>query len=127
MKPIVAKTWEADYLATSAPYERHRQVLFSQKIQGTTSASIGTVTLPPGSKSDYHLHEKSDEFWIVTKGHGKVNVDGNETDVEPGSVVCARAGFKHQIMNTGKESLHAYWIMAPSGPEEELLRMMGKL
>ena len=127
VKPLLAKSWEADFLATPPPYERHRQVLFSEKIQGMRSAAIGTVTIPPGSKSDYHLHEKSDEFWIVTKGHGKVKVDGNEVEVESGSVACAPAGSKHQIINTGKETLHAYWIITPSGPEEALLKMMGKL
>lgn len=127
MKPLVAKSWEAEYVATPAPFERQRQVLFSRSIQGINSASIGTVTIPPGSKSDYHLHDKSNEFFIVTKGHGKVIVDGNDVDVEPGSVVCAPAGFRHQIMNTGKETLHSYWVVAPSGPEEALLKMMGKL
>lgn len=127
MRPLLAKSWETDFLATPPPYERHRQVLFSAKIQGVTSASVGTVTIPPGSKSDAHIHERSDEFWIITKGHGKVSVDGNEVDVEPGVVACGPAGHKHQIINTGKETLHAYWIISPAGPEEAILKMMGKV
>jgi mannose-6-phosphate isomerase-like protein (cupin superfamily) len=127
MKPILVKSWEVDFLATPPPYERHRQVLFSSKIQGMTSTAVGTVTIPPGGQSDPHVHEHSDEFWILTKGHGKVIADGNEVDVEPGAVVCAPAKSKHQIVNTGKETLHAYWIISPSGPEEALLKIMGKL
>jgi len=127
MKPILVKSWEADFLPTPPPYERHRQVLFSSKIQGRTSAAIGTVTIPPGGQSDAHVHEHSDEFWILTKGHGKVSADGNEVEVEPGVVVCAPATSKHQIINTGKETLHAYWIITPAGPEEAMLKIMGKL
>jgi mannose-6-phosphate isomerase-like protein (cupin superfamily) len=127
MKPLTAKAWEADFLATPAPYERHRQVLISDKTHGVHSAAVGTVTIPPGSKSDYHSHEKSDEFWIFTKGHGLVNVDGNEVDVEPGMVVVAPAQSQHQVINNSKETLHAYWILIPPGPEETLLKMMGKL
>ena len=127
MKPILVKSWEVDFLATSSPYERHRQVLFSSKLQGRTSAAVGTVTIPPGGQSDPHIHEKSDEFWIITKGHGKVIADGNEVEIEPDVVVCAPATSKHQIVNTGKETLHAYWIITPSGPEEAILKTMGKL
>ena len=127
MKPLVAKSWEADYLATPSPYERHRQVLFSMKQHGISSASIGTVTIPPTGKSDPHSHERSDEFWIITKGHGKIIADGNEVEVEPGAVAYAPAKSTHQVVNTGKETLHAYWIIVPPGPEEAMLKMMGKL
>ena len=127
MKPLVAKSWEADYLATPSPYERHRQVLFSMKQHGINSASIGTVTIPPTGKSDPHSHERSDEFWIITKGHGKIIADGSEVEVEPGAVAYAPAKSTHQVVNTGKETLHAYWIIVPPGPEESMLKMMGKL
>jgi len=60
------------------------------------------------------------------KGHGKVIADGGEVDVEPGSIAYASAKSTHQIVNTGKETLHAYWILVPPGPEEALLKMMGK-
>jgi mannose-6-phosphate isomerase-like protein (cupin superfamily) len=126
MRPILAKSWEADFLATPPPYERRRQVLLSGKIHGLSSAAIGTVTIPPGSRGDYHSHEKSDEFWIFTNGHGRINVDGNEAEIEPGIVVCVPAKAKHQIINDGKETVHAYWVLSPPGPEEALLDMMEK-
>jgi len=47
-------------------------------------------------------------------------------DVEPGSIAYASARSTHQIVNTGKETLHAYWILVPPGPEEALLKMMAK-
>jgi mannose-6-phosphate isomerase-like protein (cupin superfamily) len=90
------------------------------------SHAIGTVTIPPGGQSDPHVHEHSDEFWILTKGHGRISVDGNEVDVER-VVVCAPAMSKHQIINTGKETLHAYWVITPAGPEEAMLKIMGRL
>jgi mannose-1-phosphate guanylyltransferase/mannose-6-phosphate isomerase len=127
MKPLVARSWESDYLADPPPYQRHRQVLFSPKIQGVNSASIGTVTIPPTGKSDVHMHERTDEFWIITRGHGKLIVEGGEADIEPGSIAYAPARSQHQMINTGKETLHAYWILVPPGPEEAILRMMGKL
>jgi len=123
----LVKSWEADFLPTPPPYERHRQVLFSSKLQGRTSAAVGTVTIPPGGQSDAHIHENSDEFWIITKGHGKVIADGNEVEIGPDVVVCAPASSKHQIVNTGKDTLHAYWIITPSGPEEAILKALGKL
>lgn len=72
------------------------------------------------------MHDVSDEIWLITKGKGKVIVDGNEVDVEPGTVVCAPAKSTHQIVNASKEVLHAYIVFAPAGPEESLLKAMGK-
>ena len=124
MKPIVAKSWEANYLASGPPYERHRQVILSKRETGVSSASICAVTIPPGSKSDTHMHDVSDEIWIITRGRGKVIVDGNQVDVEPGTIVCAPAKSHHQITNAGKEVLHAYIVFAPAGPEDALLKQI---
>jgi len=77
MKPLAAKSCEADYLDTPPSYGRHRQVLFSQKMQGLGSAAVSTVTIRPTGESDPHSHGRSDEFWIVRKGHGKIIADGN--------------------------------------------------
>jgi mannose-6-phosphate isomerase-like protein (cupin superfamily) len=126
MKPLVSKSWEADYLATPPPYERQRQVIFSKRKFGISSASICSVTIPPGSKSDEHMHEATDEFWIITRGRGKVIVDGNEVAVEPEMVVCAPAKSKHQIVNSAKEVLHAYIVFGPAGPEEWLEKEIEK-
>jgi len=103
MKPVVAKSWEADFLETPSPYERHTQVLLSEKTHGVRSAAIGTTTIPPGSQTDYHSHERTDEYFIFTKDHGRLKVDGNEVDVEPGIVVCAPAQSKHQVINNSKK------------------------
>jgi mannose-6-phosphate isomerase-like protein (cupin superfamily) len=127
MKPLIAKSWEANFLATPPPFERQRQVIFSRRQHGLSSASICAVTIPPRGKSDEGTHDATDEFWIITRGRGKVIVDGNEADVEPGVVACAPARSKHQIVNTGNEVLHAYIVFAPARPEEALLAAMGKL
>ena len=74
-----------------------------------------------------HSHERCDEFWIVTKGYGKVIADGSEVEVGPGAIAYAPAKSAHQIVNTGKETLHAYWIIVPPGSEEAMLKMMGRL
>ena len=124
MKPITGKSWEAEFLATPPPYERQRQVIFCKRETGVSSASVCAVTIPPGGKSDTHMHDVSDEFWVVTRGRGKVIVDGNEVEIEPGVVACAPAKSKHQITNTANEVLHAYIVFAPAGPEEALLKQI---
>jgi mannose-6-phosphate isomerase-like protein (cupin superfamily) len=88
---------------------------------------MGTVSIPPTGKGDPHLHERTDEFRIVTMGHGEIIADGGKADVERGSIAYAPAKSTHQIINTGKETLHAYWILVPPGPEEAILKMMSKL
>jgi mannose-6-phosphate isomerase-like protein (cupin superfamily) len=55
-----------------------------------------------------------------------VIVDGNGVDVEPGMVICGPSKSTYQIVNTSKEVLHAYIVFGPAGPEESLLKAMGK-
>jgi mannose-6-phosphate isomerase-like protein (cupin superfamily) len=98
MKPSVMKSWEAEYLATPL-HEGHRQVLFSLKIQGVSSASIGTVTIPPTGEADPHMYERTDQFWIVAKGQGKIILDGGEADVEPSCIAYAPAKSTRHIVN----------------------------
>ena len=43
-----------------------------------------------------HYHEKTDEFYYVIDGHGKMVLDGEEIELHKGVVVYVPRGVKHK-------------------------------
>jgi len=121
----IVKTWEIKGYKVKPPYERILKVLISplthKEVKGL---AIGMVIIPPGSKSNKHKHEKSEEYWIIVDGRGEIEINGEKAKLEPGIIVHAPPGATHQLFNTGEEPLKAYYIFVPPGPEEETLRKM---
>jgi mannose-6-phosphate isomerase-like protein (cupin superfamily) len=53
-----------------------------------TGSEISINELPPGASVPFvHSHKRNEEVYIVVKGKGRFYVDGDEFDVEEGSVV----------------------------------------
>lgn len=82
-----------------------RQVMFAEKSWGSyrvldiEEESITVkVTLNPGSRMNYHSHERRDEVWTVISGDGKTIVDGMEQPIKPGDVITMAAGCKHTVI-----------------------------
>src|SRR5712671_3176848 len=43
-----------------------------------------------------HYHERTDEFYYVISGSGTMVLDGEEIDMQPGTVVYVPRGVKHK-------------------------------
>ena len=56
------------------------------------------VTLRPGSRMNYHSHQRRDEVWTVIRGSGRTIVDEMEQPVKPGDVVTMQAGCRHTVI-----------------------------
>ena len=81
-----------------------QQIMFAEKSWGRyrvldveENAMTVKVTLNPGSRMNYHSHEKRDEVWTVIAGSGTTIVDGMEQPIEVGDVVTMAAGCKHAV------------------------------
>ena len=55
------------------------------------------VVLNPGSKMNYHSHDRRDEVWVVISGEGETIVDGMRQSVKTGDVITMAAGCRHCI------------------------------
>lgn len=55
------------------------------------------VTLNPGSKMNYHSHERRDEVWVVIAGEGETVIDGIRRSVKTGDVITMVAGCRHTV------------------------------
>ena len=55
----------------------------------------------------------------VHRGRGIMRLDGDELPVEPGTMIFAPPGVRHQFVNTGDEVMVAFYAYSPSGTESQ--------
>ena len=61
-----------------------------------------------------HRHPKADEYFFIIKGEGKVTLGSEETDVESGCIIKAKAGMPHQWKNGSKRLVLLSVLIPPS-------------
>ena len=63
-------------------------------------------TLVPGQDSGFlHTHKTHEELYIILKGEGMYQVDGEQIPVSEGSIVRVDPAGKRALKNTGSENL----------------------
>ena len=91
------------------PYvdEFEQQIMFAEKSWGSyqvidveDGSMTIKVTLNPGSKMNYHSHERRDEVWVVIAGEGETVVDGMRQSIHTGDVITMAAGCRHTVSAT---------------------------
>lgn len=60
-----------------------------------------------------HLHRRHDETVVVLAGHGRLRLDADTVDVEPGTVIRIPRGTVHALQVTGPP-VEAISVFAPS-------------
>lgn len=79
--------------------------------------SLAYAKILPGESSLPHTLTGS-ETYIFTQGKGRIYVNGNVQNVEPGVVVLVPEHAEQYVENTGEEELCFYCIVAPAWSEE---------
>lgn len=118
---LVVKSEEVKGIEVPPPYRRTIKILVSPEIQNVQSIAIGMVSLPPGSEGDLHVHNESDEYWIVVDGRGVLKIGNERIDLSIGTITLAPKGVEHQIFSNPDTPLAAYFLYMPSGPETVFL------
>ena len=85
-----------------------RRVLYTGK-----RLQLVVMTLQPGEEIGEEVHDDGDQFFRVEEGEGDVLIDGKRTRIKSGDAVLIPGGARHNIVNTGKKSLHVYTLYAP--------------
>ncbi|MFH0849253.1 MAG: cupin domain-containing protein [archaeon] len=74
---------------------------------------IRLLCFEPGQSVPLHTHPKSDEYFFVVEGKGKITVDTDEQDAEPGCIIKAPAGVTHRWRN-GTQRLVLLSVLIPT-------------
>jgi mannose-6-phosphate isomerase-like protein (cupin superfamily) len=101
------KGYVQDIEAIAIGNEDFRQVLYT-----ASNCQLVVMALKPKEEIGAEVH-KLDQFFRVEEGHGEAVLDGVRTAIQAGSAVVVPAGARHNIINTGSESLKLYTIYSP--------------
>ncbi|MDR2023116.1 MAG: cupin domain-containing protein [Hungatella sp.] len=108
---------------TQLPVETKRggrmKVYASPKTVGCTQLVLGNTILQPGESTIEHLHDYSEEVLYILKGRGAVLLEGVKHNVQEGTVILAKKGQRHKIINEGREEMELIFASAPLAPSPE--------
>lgn len=81
------------------------QWLCNEKLSPGAAQTVGIATILPGQKNPVHFHPNCEEVLHVLSGQGVQSYDGRTIELKPGMTIRIPAGVKHNMVNTGKETL----------------------
>jgi mannose-6-phosphate isomerase-like protein (cupin superfamily) len=71
---------------------------------------------PPNS------HPRSTELFVVLRGEGEADCDGNKSALRPGDTLVLPPGSLHYIANTGPGRMYSITLMSPDDGFAEMIR-----
>lgn len=94
-------------LQKSLENENFRKVIATNK-----HSQLVLMSILPGEEIGEEVHHL-DQILYITQGTAKAVLDGQETEVTVGDVVDVPEGTKHNVINSGKDSLKLITVYAP--------------
>lgn len=85
-----------------------RQVLYTDK-----NSQLVLMSLLVGEEIGEEVHDDVDQFLRVEKGTGTAILSEVSHNIANGSVIIVPAGTKHNLINTGSETLKLYTLYMP--------------
>ena len=76
--------------------------------------SLAEARLPVGGSTQEHFHPRAEEIYYITHGIGRIRIEGEFRDVQPGDAIAIPPGQKHKLWNTGAEPLRLLCCCAPA-------------
>lgn len=90
-----------------------------RELHHTAAQSLAEATLEPGQATRRHHHRASEEIYVVTKGSGELEVDGETRRVRPGDAIRIPPGAWHTLENDGTSELRILCCCAPPYSHED--------
>src|SRR3974390_559042 len=81
--------------------------------------SLAEARLPVGGSTQEHYHVQTEEIYFITPGMGRMRIDGEMREVNPGDAIAIRPGQRHKLWNLGAEPLRLLCCCAPAYEHED--------
>ncbi|AYG96020.1 cupin domain-containing protein [Brevundimonas naejangsanensis] len=94
-----------------------RRVLYTGK-----HLQLVLMALRPGEEIGEEVHDDHDQFFRIEKGAGEVWIDGQRTAIKADDAIIVPAGARHNVVNTGEESLSLYTVYGPPDHKDGIVR-----
>jgi mannose-6-phosphate isomerase-like protein (cupin superfamily) len=109
----LVKAWEEAGVKIPAPYARTIKVLFAPDKGNVPELTFSFALIDPGGQTDYHAHDRPELVYVVS-GRGTCICEGESADVQADVVMWVRQGERHQLKNTGAETLKLATVFVPA-------------
>jgi mannose-6-phosphate isomerase-like protein (cupin superfamily) len=128
-KGTVFQGWDFPAFKGEAPMERYVKLIISPQTTGYPHGSFFYSFLLPGATTTSHIHDEADEIMFIV-GRGKAAIDGEEFELQDGSVVFSPRGCEHEVRNTSNYELLKLFcvfipaISSPDMPDKSMLHQL---
>lgn len=97
---------------------KHKQLRFGEDFRvaiDNSRSQAAEMVIPPGGAegSPENRHRGADQWLYVVSGSGSALVNGAHYELSPGTLMLIERGDKHEIKNTGQESLRTLNFYVP--------------
>ena len=72
---------------------------------GVTAFGVNAVVMPPGYEGFLHYHDRQDELYFVHSGTARFEVEGENRELGPGSLVHVESTTPRRFSNAGDDDL----------------------
>jgi mannose-6-phosphate isomerase-like protein (cupin superfamily) len=90
-----------------------------RELHHTLSQSLAEATLEPAQATARHYHGRTEEIYLVTKGSGSLEIDGERRRVRPGDAILISPGAWHALENDGTSELIILCMCSPPYSDED--------
>lgn len=94
-----------DYVLPMGDIEIPGKVFVGQALQATGSELSFQVLVPNQDSGFLHTHKTHEELYLILKGEGEYQVDGETFSVSEGSIIRVAPNGKRALKNTGKDEM----------------------
>ena len=90
-----------------------------RELHHTSLQSLAEALLEADQATERHYHGRTEEIYLVTKGSGSLEVDGETRRVRPGDAVLIPPGAWHTLENDGTSELTILCMCSPPYSDED--------
>ncbi|MFP3764513.1 cupin domain-containing protein [Prevotella intermedia] len=94
-----------NYVLPMGDIEIPGKVFVGQALQATGSELSFQVLVPNQDSGFLHTHKTHEELYLILKGEGEYQVDGEIFSVSEGSIIRVAPDGKRALKNTGKDEM----------------------
>lgn len=81
----------------------------------SATEAVEWASIPPGGLSGEHRHTRTEEIYLILRGHGEFLFNGTPHRVGPGSLALTAPGNVHGLRNTADTDLD-WWVIETLAP-----------
>ena len=75
--------------------------------------SLAIARVPPGVTTQLHRLHGTEETYIIKRGGGVLEIDGEKAELQLGDAIIIPAGASQKISNIGDEDLEFFCLCTP--------------